>query len=435
MYNGFVLIGPKSDPPASRQQGHVTALEGHPGEGRALPCRAATARAPTRRARVVEEAASTSRPEGPWYRTSTRAWGGAQHASAMNAYVLADRGTWISFKNRDDSRCGRRRRQAVQPIRVILVQSRQTSARSRRRSPGFHRLADIARGQKRSPTTRSTATAVLPQRRQAGSMTRGLAALRALLVLVAIVPSWMPQWPTPPIRSCCMPAGSLRGALNEMAAAYEKSSGIRVTGEIRRLRPAARRDCARREGEVFASANMEHPRRSPKPARADPWCCSRATSLALVRRATVAPRACSTGCSRPIVKLGHLDAKADPSGDYAGMFRKAMPSGRAPTRSHQEGLAAHGRPAGETPSPTQPLRTLVRKTADIFLTYCNQCLVPVRENPGERMWPPRSRWRSGPTMDSVMVTASRPPTASPCSSVSRAQRIWQTTLTGRVCLH
>ena len=39
-------------------------------------------------------------------------------ASASNAYVLADRGTWLSFKNRGDLEIvGRRRQPAVQPVR------------------------------------------------------------------------------------------------------------------------------------------------------------------------------------------------------------------------------------------------------------------------------------------------------------------------------
>src|SRR3981081_4684569 len=54
-------------------------------------------------------------------------------------------------------------------------------------------------------------------------------------------------------------AGSLRGALNEIAGTYEKSSGIRVTakyGASGLLRDEIMRG---EKAEVFASANMEHP--------------------------------------------------------------------------------------------------------------------------------------------------------------------------------
>jgi tungstate transport system substrate-binding protein len=41
--------------------------------------------------------------KGPWYRDIGQGMGAALNtAGAMNAYVLSDRGTWISFKNRGD---------------------------------------------------------------------------------------------------------------------------------------------------------------------------------------------------------------------------------------------------------------------------------------------------------------------------------------------
>ena len=40
---------------------------------------------------------------GPWYRDIGQGMGAALNtASASNAYVLSDRGTWLSFKNRGD---------------------------------------------------------------------------------------------------------------------------------------------------------------------------------------------------------------------------------------------------------------------------------------------------------------------------------------------
>jgi len=41
--------------------------------------------------------------KGPWYREIGQGMGAALNtAGAMNGYVLSDRGTWISFKNRGD---------------------------------------------------------------------------------------------------------------------------------------------------------------------------------------------------------------------------------------------------------------------------------------------------------------------------------------------
>ena len=44
-----------------------------------------------------------SKQLGPWYRDIGQGMGAALNtASASNAYVLSDRGTWLSFKNRGD---------------------------------------------------------------------------------------------------------------------------------------------------------------------------------------------------------------------------------------------------------------------------------------------------------------------------------------------
>ena len=44
-----------------------------------------------------------AKDKGPWYRDTGQGMGPALNtASSMNGYVLADRGTWLSFKNRGD---------------------------------------------------------------------------------------------------------------------------------------------------------------------------------------------------------------------------------------------------------------------------------------------------------------------------------------------
>ena len=41
--------------------------------------------------------------KGPWYRDTGQGMGPALNtAASMNAYLLADRGTWLAFKNRGD---------------------------------------------------------------------------------------------------------------------------------------------------------------------------------------------------------------------------------------------------------------------------------------------------------------------------------------------
>ena len=103
MYNDFVLIGPKSDP--AKVAGGKDALEAFR--------RIRTAQAPfvsrgdrsgTHFAELeIWKAAGVdiAKDKGPWYRDTGQGMGPALNTAAgMNAYVLADRGTWLSFKNR-----------------------------------------------------------------------------------------------------------------------------------------------------------------------------------------------------------------------------------------------------------------------------------------------------------------------------------------------
>ena len=106
MYNDFVLIGPRSDPAGVGQvQGH---RRGAADASRTRSCpssRAATARARTSPSSSCgRRPASTSQHDkGTWYKSIGQGMGAALNtASASDAYVLADRGTWLSFKNKGD---------------------------------------------------------------------------------------------------------------------------------------------------------------------------------------------------------------------------------------------------------------------------------------------------------------------------------------------
>jgi len=105
MYNDFVLIGPKADP--AKISGGKDILEG------LKKIKAASApfvsRGDKSGTHIAEldlwKAAGIdiATERGPWYRDTGQGMGPALNtASAMNAYILADRGTWISFKNRGE---------------------------------------------------------------------------------------------------------------------------------------------------------------------------------------------------------------------------------------------------------------------------------------------------------------------------------------------
>jgi tungstate transport system substrate-binding protein len=105
MYNDFVLIGPKSDPAGLKgSKDIVTALKAIQAKGAPFVSRGD--RSGTHQAELAlwkQAGIDIATERGPWYRDIGQGMGAALNtASAMNAYALSDRGTWISFKNRGD---------------------------------------------------------------------------------------------------------------------------------------------------------------------------------------------------------------------------------------------------------------------------------------------------------------------------------------------
>jgi tungstate transport system substrate-binding protein len=105
MYNDFVLICPKSDPAGIKGMSDVAeALKAIKSKG--APFISRGDRSGTHIAELdLWKAAGIDigKEKGPWYKEIGQGMGAALNtASAANAYVLADRGTWLSFKNRGD---------------------------------------------------------------------------------------------------------------------------------------------------------------------------------------------------------------------------------------------------------------------------------------------------------------------------------------------
>ena len=103
MYNDFVLIGPKSDP-AQLAGGKDAVLALKKILETKAPFVSRGDRSGTHFAELeLWKAAGIdiAREKGSWYREIGQGMGPALNTAAgMNAYVLADRGTWLSFKNR-----------------------------------------------------------------------------------------------------------------------------------------------------------------------------------------------------------------------------------------------------------------------------------------------------------------------------------------------
>jgi tungstate transport system substrate-binding protein len=102
MYNDFILVGPKSDPAGVKGKDIETALKTIKDKG--VPFISRGDRSGTHSAELALWKAAGIEIEkyhGPWYKSIGQGMGAALNtASASNAYVLADRGTWLSFKNR-----------------------------------------------------------------------------------------------------------------------------------------------------------------------------------------------------------------------------------------------------------------------------------------------------------------------------------------------
>ena len=105
MYNDFVLIGPKEDPAAVKNtKDIVAALKAI--QSRNAPFVSRGDKSGTHAAELTlwkTAGIDIDQAKGPWYRDIGQGMGAALNtASAMNAYVLADRATWLNFKNRGD---------------------------------------------------------------------------------------------------------------------------------------------------------------------------------------------------------------------------------------------------------------------------------------------------------------------------------------------
>jgi tungstate transport system substrate-binding protein len=107
MYNDFVLIGPKSDP-AKVGGGKDIVLALKKLEAVQAPFVSRGDRSGTHVAELAlwkVAGVDLDKSKGPWYRDVGQGMGPALNtAASMNAYILADRGTWLAFRNRGDLR-------------------------------------------------------------------------------------------------------------------------------------------------------------------------------------------------------------------------------------------------------------------------------------------------------------------------------------------
>jgi tungstate transport system substrate-binding protein len=105
MYNDFVLVGPKSDPAKVAGGKDITAaLKKIKAAGAPFVSRGDKSGTHMAEVRLWKASGiDVAKQKGPWYRELGQGMGASLNtASSMNGYILTDRGTWISFKNRGD---------------------------------------------------------------------------------------------------------------------------------------------------------------------------------------------------------------------------------------------------------------------------------------------------------------------------------------------
>ncbi|MBS7803916.1 extracellular solute-binding protein [Rhizobiales bacterium TNE-4] len=105
MYNDFVLIGPRSDPAGVKGSADiVAALKAI--QTKKAPFISRGDKSGTHAAELALwkiAGVEIDAARGPWYREIGQGMGAALNtASALNGYVLADRATWLNFKNRGE---------------------------------------------------------------------------------------------------------------------------------------------------------------------------------------------------------------------------------------------------------------------------------------------------------------------------------------------
>ncbi|KZD08183.1 extracellular solute-binding protein [Oceanibaculum pacificum] len=102
MYNDFVVVGPKSDPAGVMGMKDIdAALKKIAAAKTPFASRGDDSGTHKAEQRLWKAAGVELKGAGDWYRETGSGMGPTLNtASAMNAYALTDRGTWLNFKNR-----------------------------------------------------------------------------------------------------------------------------------------------------------------------------------------------------------------------------------------------------------------------------------------------------------------------------------------------
>src|SRR5262245_17253939 len=104
MYNDFILVGPKSDPARAKGRDIVAGLTRIKAKGASFVSRgdrSGTHAAELNLWKIAKVDITNKKNKSSWYKAIGQDMGAALNTAAeSNSYVLADRGSWLSFKDR-----------------------------------------------------------------------------------------------------------------------------------------------------------------------------------------------------------------------------------------------------------------------------------------------------------------------------------------------
>jgi molybdenum ABC transporter molybdate-binding protein len=181
-------------------------------------------------------------------------------------------------------------------------------------------------------------------------------------------------------------AGSLKAAFNEIAASFSAATGTAVESGFGASGLLRDRIAGGEQADLFASANLEHPRALAEERGLKVRAFARNTLCALAQPdIDVTGDTLLDGMLDPAVRVGTSTPRADPSGDYAwALFDRAetLKPGAAETLK-DKALQLTGGPASPKPATGRSVYGWVMEEdrADIFLTYCTNAVVAAAEVP------------------------------------------------------
>jgi molybdate transport system substrate-binding protein len=182
-------------------------------------------------------------------------------------------------------------------------------------------------------------------------------------------------------------AGSLKAALTDAAKAYEDAYGTAVEMEFAASGLLRERIEGGEPADVFASANLQHPRTLMAAGWGGPVALFARNRLCALAQpeVKVAPATLLEVVLDPEVRLGTSTPKADPSGDYAWqVFEKAeaLQPGSFATLDAKALKLTGGPDSAKAPEGRNTYGWVMEEgEADVFLTYCTNAVLAQREVP------------------------------------------------------